>query len=77
MIKKENYYQSILQNSTLIIKVSGKICDNQENISNVVENIQKLICLFTKTILLLHFQNHENQNPHSRSPNTAAPLVSE
>jgi len=55
MIKKENYYQSILQNSTLIIKVSGKICDNQENISNVVENIKKLISTITKLKVVLVF----------------------
>ena len=55
MIKEENYYQSILQNSTLIIKVSGKICDNQENISNVVENIKKLISTITKLKVVLVF----------------------
>ena len=40
MIKNQNFYQSILQNSTLVIKVSGKICDNQDNIDNVIEIIK-------------------------------------
>jgi acetylglutamate kinase len=39
----------------LIIKVSGKICDNQENISNVVENIKKLISTITKLKVVLVF----------------------
>jgi acetylglutamate kinase len=55
MIKEENYYQSILQNSTLIIKVSGKICDDQEKISNVVESIKKLISSITKLKVVLVF----------------------
>ena len=55
MIKEENYYQSILQNSTLIIKVSGKICDNQQKVSNVVENIKKLLSTITKLKVVLVF----------------------
>lgn len=55
MIKEENYYQSILQNSTLIIKVSGKICDDQEKISNVIGNIKKLISSITKLKVVLVF----------------------
>ena len=38
MIKNQSFYQSILQNSILVIKVSGKICDNQENIENVISD---------------------------------------
>ena len=28
-MKNQSFYQSILQNSILVIKVSGKICDHQ------------------------------------------------
>ena len=37
MSKTQSFYQSILQNSTLVVKVSGKICDNQKSIENVME----------------------------------------
>ena len=45
MIKNQSFYQSILQNSILVIKVSGKICDNQENIENVISDIKELLNL--------------------------------
>ena len=38
--KTQSFYQSILQNSTLVVKVSGKICDNQ-NIENVIGDIEE------------------------------------
>ena len=53
MIKNQSFYQSILQNSILVIKVSGKICDNQENIENVINDIKELlnsICNFVMCI---------------------------
>ena len=43
-MKNQNFYQSILQNSN--IKVSGKICDNQDNIDNVISDIKELLFYF-------------------------------
>ena len=48
MIKNQNFYQSILQNSTLVIKVSDKICDNQDNIDNVISDIKELLNSISK-----------------------------
>ena len=55
MIKNQNFYQSILQNSTLVIKVSGKICDNQDNIDNVISDIKKLLNSISKLKVVLVF----------------------
>ena len=41
MSKTQSFYQSILQNSTLVVKVSGKICDNQQSIENVNRRYQR------------------------------------
>ena len=53
MIKNQNFYQSILQNSTLVIKVSGKICDNQDNIDNVISDIKELLNSTSKLKVVL------------------------
>ena len=53
MIKNQSFYQSILQNSILVIKVSGKICDNQENIDNVISDIKELLNSITKLKVVL------------------------
>ena len=50
-----NIYQSILQNSTLVVKVSGKICDNQENIQNVISDIKELLSTISKLKVVLVF----------------------
>ena len=33
-MKNQSFYQSILHNSILVIKVSGKICDNEVRLDN-------------------------------------------
>ena len=48
MSKTQSFYQSILQNSTLVVKVSGKICDNQQSIENVIGDIKELLSTITK-----------------------------
>ena len=55
MIKNQNFYQSILQNSTLVIKVSGKICDNQDNIDNVISDIKELLNSISRLKVVLVF----------------------
>ena len=55
MIKNQSFYQSILQNSILVIKVSGKICDNQENIENVISDIKELLNSISKLKVVLVF----------------------
>ena len=55
MIKNQSFYQSILQNSILVIKVSGKICDNQENIDNVISDIKELLKSISKLKVVLVF----------------------
>ena len=55
MSKTQSFYQSILQNSTLVIKVSGKICDNQENIQNVISDIKELLSTISKLKVVLVF----------------------
>ena len=55
MIKNQSFYQSILQNSILVIKVSGKICDNQENIDNVISDRKELLNSITKLKVVLVF----------------------
>ena len=64
MIKNQSFYQSILQNSILVIKVSGKICDNQENIDNVISDIKELLKSISKLKVVLavsytHLRAHE------------------
>ena len=54
MIKNQSFYQSILQNSILVIKVSGKICDNQENIENVISDIKELLNSISKFFDLIN-----------------------
>tara|TARA_Y100000768_G_scaffold373223_1_gene341623 strand:- start:2824 stop:3678 length:855 start_codon:yes stop_codon:yes gene_type:complete len=53
--KSQSFYQSILQNSTLVVKVSGKICDNQESIENVISDIKELLSTITKLKVVLVF----------------------
>ena len=48
MSKTQSFYQSILQNSTLVVKVSGKICDNQQSIENVIGDIKELLSSISK-----------------------------
>ncbi len=55
MIKNQSFYQSILQNSILVIKVSGKICDNQENIENVISDIKELLKSISKLKVVFVF----------------------
>ena len=55
MSKTQSFYQSILQNSTLVVKVSGKICDNQENIDNVISDIKDLLSTISKLKVVLVF----------------------
>ena len=55
MSKTQSFYQSILQNSTLVVKVSGKICDNQENIQNVITDIKELLSTISKLKVVLVF----------------------
>ena len=55
MSKTQSFYQSILQNSTLVVKVSGKICDNQENIQNVISDIKELLSTISKLKVVLVF----------------------
>ena len=55
MSKTQSFYQSILQNSTLVVKVSGKICDNQENIENVISDIKELLSTISKLKVVLVF----------------------
>ena len=55
MSKTQSFYQSILQNSTLVVKVSGKICDNQENIENVISDIKELLSTISKLKVVLIF----------------------
>ena len=55
MSKTQSFYQSILQNSTLVVKVSGKICDNQENIQNVISDIKELLSSISKLKVVLVF----------------------
>ena len=60
MIKNQNFYQSILQNSTLVIKVSGKICDNQDNIDNVISDIKELLNSISKKKVRYFLMNKNN-----------------
>ena len=55
MSKTQSFYQSILQNSTLVVKVSGKICDNQENIENVISDIKELLSTISKLKVVVVF----------------------
>ena len=41
-MKDKIYYKSILQNSTIVIKISGKIINDKNNIENIVEDIKEL-----------------------------------
>ena len=73
MSKTQSFYQSILQNSTLVVKVSGKICDNQENIQNVISDIKELLSTISKLKVVLVFgfgrqlDNYMN-NVHNLEP---------
>ena len=55
MSKTQSFYQSILQNSTLVVKVSGKICDNQQSIENVIGDIKELLSTISKLKVVLVF----------------------
>ena len=54
-MKNQSFYQSILQNSTIVIKVSGEICDNQESIQNVIDDIKNLLSTINKLKVVLVF----------------------
>ena len=54
-MKNQSFYQSILQNSTIVVKVSGKICDNQESIQNVIDDIKNLLSTINKLKVVLVF----------------------
>ena len=54
-MKNQSFYQSILQNSILVIKVSGKICDNQSSIDNVISDIKELLNSISKLKVVLVF----------------------
>ena len=55
MMKNQSFYQSILQNSILVIKVSGKICDNEGSIDNVISDIKELLNSISKLKVVLVF----------------------
>ena len=42
-MKNKIYYKSILQNSTIVIKISGKVINDKKNIINIVEDIKEII----------------------------------
>ena len=54
-MKNQSFYQSILQNSILVIKVSGKICDNESSIDNVISDIKELLNSIPKLKVVLVF----------------------
>ena len=54
-MKNQSFYQSILQNSILVIKVSGKICDNEGSIDNVISDIKELLNSIPKLKVVLVF----------------------
>ena len=54
-MKDKIYYKSILQNSTIVIKVSGKIISNQKNIINIVNDIKKLLSNIKQLKIILIF----------------------
>ena len=54
-MKNQSFYQSILQNSILVIKVSGKICDHQGSIDNVISDIKELLSSISKLKVVLVF----------------------
>ena len=42
-MKNKIYYKSILQNSTIVIKISGKVINDKKNIINIDEDIKEII----------------------------------
>ena len=54
-MKNQSFYQSILQNSILVIKVSGKICDNEASIDNVSSDIKEFLNSISKLKVVLVF----------------------
>ena len=73
MSKTQSFYQSILQNSTLVVKVSGKICDNQQSIENVIGDIKELLSTISKLKVVLVFGfgrqlDHYMKNVHQTEP---------
>ena len=73
MSKTQSFYQSILQNSTLVVKVSGKICDNQQSIENVIGDVKELLSTITKLKVVLVFGfgrqlDHYMKNVHQIEP---------
>ena len=54
-MKIQSFYQSILQNSILVIKVSGKIYDNEGSIDNVISDIKELLNSISKLKVVLVF----------------------
>ena len=73
MSKTQSFYQSILQNSTLVVKVSGKICDNQQSIENVIGDIKELLSTISKLKVVLVFGfgrqlDHYMKNVHHIEP---------
>ena len=55
MSKDKNYYKSILQNSTVVIKISGKIIQNPKHLNNVISDIKNLILNIKKIKIVLVF----------------------
>ena len=53
MTKDKNYYKSILQNSTIVIKISGKIISNPKYLNNIIDDIKNLILNITKIKIVL------------------------
>jgi len=55
MTKDANFYKTAFQNSTFIIKISGKILSNLEYLENVIENIKFLQDCNIKVIIVCGF----------------------
>ena len=54
-MKNKKYYKSILQNSTLVIKISGKIINNRNHLLNVIDDIKSLISNISNIKIVLIF----------------------
>jgi len=67
MSKTQSFYQSILQNSTLVVKVSGKICDHQKSIENVIRDIKQLLSTITKLKVVLVFGFGRQLNKYKKN----------
>ena len=54
-MKDKTYYKSILQNSTIVIKISGKIISDKKHINNIVDDIEKLLLNIKQLKIVLIF----------------------